>query len=358
MKRIITITIYCLLGLGLILGGIVFALNTQKEMRPERDEVVVGSFPIYGYGPIRIQIAEELIFKLDTGSDVSSITQSDLEILRSMGARISEKNRVVMGRNSTGKFFVEPKRYVIDLPLQFYEALPDSTGKEFKKVHIPEKDNVLVGAEFVVVDDDAISSLGVDILENFALEYLYNAQLIRLHTRRPEGYQDFANFRKSFWPSHTLFPGERYYVDLDVDNVTDSYFIDTGLRRIAIKLPASRAAKSRRRLADDVLVSYRGTFPAKTDNVWVEVGNRAGSQKAYYSDTREEAYSINPFNVFTQDLLIDFPSMSLALRPYVTLPRHHFSSHNADTTSTNSQDAGPSVSDASEPGNPDKTKKN
>lgn len=82
-------------------------------------------------------------------------------------------------------------------------------------------------------------------------------------------------------------------------------------------------------------MSQLGVYPAKTNNVWVELGNRAGSQKAFYSDNDEEPYTVNPINVFTQDLLIDFPTRTVALRPYVPLPRQHFTGRvKADSLST------------------------
>lgn len=195
---------------------------------------------------------------------------------------------------------------------------------------------MLHDAEFVLVEGkDAVSAFGIDIIQRFAVEYLYNNRLIRLHSKRPDGYQDFSDFKASIWPSHSLWPGKRYYIDIEVDNITDSYFIDTGLRQAAVKLPASRAEQSRRRLDEDIIVSQLGVYPAKTNNVWVELGNRAGSQKAFYSDNDEEPYTVNPINVFTQDLLIDFPTRTVALRPYVPLPRQHFTGRvKADSLST------------------------
>ena len=172
---------------------------------------------------------------------------------------------------------------------------------------------------------------GIDIIQRFAVEYLYNNRLIRLHSKRPDGYQDFSDFKASIWPSQSLWPGKRYYIDIEVDNITDSYFIDTGLRQAAVKLPASRAEQSRRRLDEDIIVSQLGVYPAKTNNVWVELGNRAGSQKAFYSDNDEEPYTVNPINVFTQDLLIDRRTQISAVSLVVARPRQDAAQCFADT---------------------------
>ncbi len=335
MKRKIIVTILCLLGVVTALVFALHSLDTQSDIAPAHETDIIASLPVVATSPLQVEVADGIIFKLDTGSDISCISPEDLEKLRSHGVKITEKNLPVIGRNAVGDMAISSTRYVIDLPLEFVTTTPYSTGSGYTNRRIPGQDNILTGAEFVLVDDKEVpSTIGIDILQNFMVEYLYADQLIRLHASRPDGYQDFASFHPSFWPSHFIWPGKRFYLDLEVDNVTDAYFIDTGLRNIAVKLPMSRAGLSRRRLSDDSLISPLGTFPAKSDNVWVEVGNRAGSQKAFYSDNGEEPYALNPLNVFTQDLLIDFPAMRMALRPYVTLPRHHFNTHNAESDTT------------------------
>lgn len=335
MKRRITVLFICLLGVVTALVFALHSLDTQSHIAPAHNEDIIASFPVVSTSPLRVEVSDGLIFKLDTGSDISSISPDDLEKLRSLGVSITEKPLPVIGRNTVGDLMISSKRYLIDLPLSFVTIYTDSTGSNLIREHIPQSDNLLVGAEFVLTEDNGSpSAIGIDILQKFYVEYLYDNQIIRLHTKRPDGYQDFSNFHASIWPSHFIWPGKRYYLDMEVDNVTDAYFIDTGLRNVSVKLPMSRSGMSRRRLSDDSLVSHLGSFPAKSDNVWVEVGNRAGSQKALYSDNEEEPYSLNPMNVFTQDLLIDFPRKTMALRPYVLLPRHHFNNPAAAAADT------------------------
>lgn len=336
MKRKIISTVIGVLVAAAAVGTRLIALDTQSDLAPVADSSVVASLPVVSSNPLTVEVMDGLRFKLDTGSDVSCITASDLDRLRKMGVKIVKRTMPVFGRTSDGSFHGSLDRYVIDLPLTFITSTPDSSGTGVIKVPDPEHDSVLHDAEFVLVEGkDAVSAFGIDIIQRFAVEYLYNNRLIRLHSKRPDGYQDFSDFKASIWPSHSLWPGKRYYIDIEVDNITDSYFIDTGLRQAAVKLPASRAEQSRRRLDEDIIVSQLGVYPAKTNNVWVELGNRAGSQKAFYSDNDEEPYTVNPINVFTQDLLIDFPTRTVALRPYVPLPRQHFTGRvKADSLST------------------------
>ncbi|MCM1028664.1 MAG: hypothetical protein NC342_07400 [Pseudoflavonifractor sp.] len=336
MKRKLIRLMLWLVALVAMGYAIMLALDTQGSLSPGKDTgAPVASVPIISAQPVTVHVAGDIAMKLDTGSDVSCITVDDLERLRSMGAQIHERYLPIMGRGTDGHFKIAAKRLVIDLPLEYYER-PDTIDADMTPKRRPELDNCLRGAEFVLIDGPGeVSGIGIDILRHFTLEYIFDADLLRIHTVNPEGYEPFSSIHFSRWPSHIPWPGRRYYIDLDVDHITDSYFIDTGLRRAALKLPYSRAQMSRRRQHEDSLVSYLGVFHAKTDNAWVECGNRAGSQMAYYCDNEEESYSVNPFNFFTQDVLIDFRTDSIALHPYVALPKRHFVG--ADTITAPSQ---------------------
>lgn len=341
MKRKVILWIFGILVVVLGIGKGIHSLDTQRTLVPLESGPIVASLPIVSHMPLQVELGDNLIFKLDTGTDISCITASDLDILKARGCKVTERNLPVIGRTSDGKLHTYLKRYVIDLPLRFVTTHPDSTGTRMIRQHIAEEDNVLKDAEFVLMEGDSASSaLGIDILQRFAMEYVYDNQLIRLHQSVPDGYQDFSSFRASVWPSHILWPGKRFYLDIDIDNITDAYFIDTGLRIAPIKLPGSRAPQVRRRNGGDSSASAHATAAVRTENVWVEIGNRAGSQKAFYVDNGEEPYSINPINVFTQDLLIDFPRSCIALRPYAS-QQHRHGSVSSSASSSASPDIKP-----------------
>lgn len=325
MKRKVMIILLSLLVIMVAGYAALFALDTQNDITLDRPDSVAASIPLIGIQPLSVQIADSLVFKLDTGSDLSCITAADLERLRREGVAIRERGIPIFGRTSSGRFRVSLTRLEIDLPLKYFTAHSPNDSIDKTLSRLSERDNILRNVEFILIDEPGdLSCLGIDLLQKFAVEYLFNDRLIRLHTSRPEGYQDFSGLRVSFWPSHTPMPGKRFYINLDVDHVTDGYFIDTGLRRAAVKLPAERAQHSRRRLGHDSITSNLGTFEAWTDDAWVECGNRAGTQIAYYCDNLEEPFSVNPLNFFTQDMLLDFPNRSIALRPFVALPKRHF----------------------------------
>ncbi|MDE6650934.1 MAG: hypothetical protein K2K08_00840, partial [Paramuribaculum sp.] len=45
------------------------------------------------------------------------------------------------------------------------------------------------------------------------------------------------------------------------------------------------------------------------------IGDRAGLGNAYFYNRQEEGYAISPFNLFLQNVLIDFPEKKLKLFP-------------------------------------------
>lgn len=325
MKRKAVKILVSLLAILVAGYALLFAFDTQANVAAARPDTIIASLPLAATQPLTVRVADGLMFKFDTGSDISCITPADLEKLRARGAVIRTKHLPMFGRTSNGRICFSAKRYVIDLPLEYYTAHPDSNGNNYSQQRMAERDNVLREVEFMLLETPGdVSCFGIDLLRNFAIEHLYNEHLIRIHTERPDGYQDFSPLNTSYWPSHTPWPGRRYYITLDVDHVSDDYFLDTGLRNASVKLPWKRAEKSRRRLSTDSLVSQFGVFPARTDDAWVECGNRAGTQVAFYCDNAEEPFIVNPLNLFTQDMLIDFPNSSIALRPFVALPKRHF----------------------------------
>ncbi len=321
MKRKVWKKIALIAAILVVVIGLLFKMvNMQRSLRPRDGRALVASLPIESFEPLSVRVADSVVFKVDTGSDISCITRKDLDRLKALGVKVTDSYVPTIGRGSDGHIQTALKRVVVDLPLEFFQPSDSSIHSVERN---PEMDNALLNAEFVLFEGDQ-SCIGIGILQSFFVEYLYESGLIRLHTSRPEGYEDFAPMRHSLRPDNALWPGHRYYLDLNVDHVSDSYFLDTGLRKAALKLPGKKSEMSRRNLSDDTLISHLGHFPAKIDNVWVECGNRAGSQMAFYADNQEEDYSFNPFNLFTQDVLIDFPGSSIALHPYVVLPKRHF----------------------------------
>ena len=154
MKRRIIVSVICLLGVVTALVFALHSLDTQRYITPANNEDIIASFPVVSTSPLRVEIGNGMIFKLDTGSDISCISPDDLEKLRSLGVRITEKAMPVIGRNTVGDLNISPKRYLIDLPLSFVTTYPDSTGSHFIREHLPQNDNMLLGAEFVLNDDN------------------------------------------------------------------------------------------------------------------------------------------------------------------------------------------------------------
>lgn len=321
-RKAVVIILSAIVVVALALYAVLFALGTQRRVVVERADTIVASLPIVSSQPLRVKVIGDVEFRIDSGSDISCITDADLEHLREMGIAISERTLPAFGRSADGHIHAWTKRTVIDLPLQFFTSHPDVDTVSVIQNRLAERDNKVLGMEFVVIPDSiGDSAFGVDFLGKFVVEYMENDRLIRLHTRRPEGYRDFTTLHTSYFPTHSPWPGERYYVELSVDHLSNLYFMDTGLQRAPVKLPADHAGRYRERMAHDSIVSLLGVFDAVTAETWVECGDRAGTKTAFYSDNDEEPFSFNPITLYSQDLIIDFPNRAIALRPYA-VKRH------------------------------------
>lgn len=321
-KRILITLLIIICCMGLLYAGLI-ALSSQDDIYADRPEGCIGMMPIRQINPIFVEAAPGVLFRLDTGSDVSSITENDLETLRKAGYEAKKSFYPVIGRDGLGKTKINTTRYTVTLPLHLYVYDTDSVGNKHERL-IRSSHNDLHNVDFVP-SETGFSVLGIDFLERFKVEYQYDVNAIGLYFSRPEGYQDLAPIKYSLLPSKTIWLGHRYYMDLTIDRKTDSYFLDTGLQYVHFRLPSTEVKRSRRVMKDHKVRSTLNIFDAKVDHdAWMEVGNRAGTQSAYYYDTSEESYAFNPFNLFDQDVLIDFGAKSLALKPFCVLPKRHF----------------------------------
>ncbi len=314
MKRRFLIILAIVLVLLCVLYAAVSMLSSQSNIRVEKTEGPLCLLPILG-APPEVELVPGIRFKLDTGSDLSTITEEDLARLDSLGFYAEESFYPVIGRDGNGNINVKTKRYTVSLPLLKYEIRTDSLGKRYGTARWQDA-NIIHNVEFAP-SLTGKSVLGIDFLQKFQIEYQFNNRAIALYLDDPDGYVTCTELIASKAPLIIPMLGKRYFVDFKVDGHAESFFLDTGIKAARIKMPAGEAINSRGRLTDDTIVSALGSFPAKiSDNAIVSIGERTGLGSVYYFDTKEEPYAFNPFNLFLQDVLIDFPNRLLKLRPF------------------------------------------
>lgn len=319
MKKKITIITACIVTLAAITILALNALSSQSDISADREMGKLGEMPISG-NPLYATVAPGLKLKIDTGSDISAISDNDLRYLDSIGCRIDTTFYPSIGRNGHGNMVLETVRYRVSLPLYNYTVSKDSLGSIYYKP-IAESINMLSNVDFIPSNSE-ISVIGIDFLQQFKVEYQYARGMIALYLDTPEGYEKCCDIQSPPSLIDFISLGNRYYMDLEVEHRPYRFFIDTGIQRAHIKLPMSERKITKHILLEDTIVSFRGKFPALVDErAWLQMGDRERSVKAYYYDNDEEDFAINPLNVFDQDVLLDFSNKELLLRPYFTISR-------------------------------------
>lgn len=314
MAKKIVISILALL----ILAGVLFALavfrDSQSSLRTSRTDTCVGMMRIVERSPLIVELENGVRFKFDTGSDLTTITEADLAKLDSLGYVNGQSIYWNIGRDGADQFSFEKKSYLINFPLSIYYYETDSLGNFVEMAQ--RRETALMKDVAFAPSKTGFSVLGIDFLKKFVVEYCPEQNYIALHTKLPEGYEPLAEIRNPYNIFKYPWSSSRYFLDFAVDGNYNSYYIDTGLQMAHVKLPASDVKLCKRHLVSDQLRSFRDTVDALVDyNAWVACGARAGTHAAYYCDNQEEKYAVNLFNVFNQDVVIDFPGRQVCLLP-------------------------------------------
>lgn len=314
MARKIAVAILLLL----LLGGILFALavfrNPQSALKTSRTDTCVGMMRIVDKSPLIVELENGVRFKLDTGSDLTTITEADLAVLDSLGYVNGQSFYWNIGRDGADSFNFEEKSYHINLPLSIFYYDTDSLGKPVEILQ--RRETALIKDVAFAPAKTGFSVLGIDFLKKFVVEYCPEQNYIAFHTKLPAGYEPVAQINNPYNIFKSPWSNSRYYIDFAVDGNVNSYYIDTGLQVAHVKLPVSDSKNCKRPLSADKLHSFRDTVDALVDDhAWVSCGSRAGTHAAYYCDNSEEPYSVNLFNVFSQDVVIDFPDEQVCLLP-------------------------------------------
>jgi len=293
--------------------GFVLSRTSQNDISSDNPDGIVGTMSLSG-SPFVAEIAPGLMFKIDTGSDLSIITAEALATLEKMGYHPRKEIYPVLGRDGMGDIQLSATRYKIYLP--FHHKVYENDSTIYNEII-----NVIHNVDFAP-SKNGLSVLGIDFLQKFKIEYQYHNKALNLYVKLPAGYVQCVDLSYSKALMTSIWLGKRYYIPISIESDEDEYFIDTGLQRVGIKLPYREARRTLRPLYADTVVSARGQFPAIVDHSAIlSCGDRGGSYTAYYYDNDEEDFAMNPFNLFTQDVLIDFIDLKLYLKPTYNIPK-------------------------------------
>ncbi len=315
MKKRITILTTVLILLVAFVGGWIWITRTsQSSLTLEKGLGKDGvTLPVVSM-PYCAMLAPGLKFKIDTGADISTLSEIDADKLREMGYEIKESLRPMTGRDGYGRYIFSPKRYTVSLPIGGYDISTDSLGRR-RISYTGSPTNKILNVDFAQTSE-SLSTLGLDFLKKFKLEFNYLDRSMTLHDSIPESYQHVANLISNVSLKDHIWSSDRVYMILTVNQYTQLYQLDTGLQRTAIKMPVSEIPRATHTLHDDSTYTMVAAYAAKVDDrAIVEFGNRCGSKAVYYYDNDEDTYQFNPLNVFVQDLVIDISGRGIYFRP-------------------------------------------
>ncbi len=286
-------------------------LTTAQPLQDDNE-----TMPLRGL-PFCMELTPDLRFKFDTGADISTINDRDLETLRKKGYKIKESHMPITGRDGYGKYIFSVKRYTVDLPIGGYRVLTDSLGNS-ELVYTGKPANTIMNVDFAHTED-TLSTIGLDVLQKFKLECLYNPGAVCLRNDvDTEQYQEVAKLQTNIYLLDRFWPSERCYVIISVNQHPNIFLMDTGLQKTAIKMPTSDIIRSKYALHNDSIRTMLHAFEAQVeDQAWVDFGNRSGSRRVFYYDNSEDKYQVNLLNVFDQDLVIDIPDKAIYFRTVV-----------------------------------------
>ena len=131
--------------------------------------------------------------------------------------------------------------------------------------------------------------------------------MLRFHQFIPNDYKWSVDLE---YDHQALNFFNRYAMPVEVNGVSNYYFIDTGVKRDALRLPLSdlkyavqdieeridTALSSRDRGVTRQLVEHNGSFLVRGKKYHSDI---------VYSDDYPSRYMINPFGVFDEDFLLD-----------------------------------------------------
>lgn len=317
------LTLAILAGVAVALMAAIYMCGSQRHLEYNIHSNLVGRVPVVGENAL-VELAPGLRMKFDTGCDFSIITQEDLQRIKDLGLKVDSSYYPQLGRDRVNHTDLRWRRYTVDLPVGKYRYIDEEIDTVPTLYEYRGSFNVIHNVDFVAAKPGETSTVGIDLLEQFALEIDPPNTTMSLYDTLPPGYKPVESVDNRIGLTDLLTLGHRYYCDLNINGRTYRFFIDTGIKKVPLKMPAADVSNSRRSLRPDSIMHAGHMIPVTVDpRGWVKFGNRAGSYDIYYYDSEigAEPYTFNPMHLFTQPTVIDFRHGVLALHPYVVLPR-------------------------------------
>lgn len=306
-NKVSLIVVGALLAL-LVMGIFVYAHYNNQY--PEFEDKDGNPSAIYPLNDGMLTIAPNIRMLFDTGSLISTITPEDLKKLKKLGMSVDSAAFPSLATNLKGEVYMADRRYTVSLPVWQTNWVPDSVGSHYESTG--RIINTIKDVIFLPASPGDPSRIGSDVVERFVMEYQRTEQAIALYNEVPKGYEFFCDLNAPFSWVTFIGTGSRYYITMEVQGYKNEYFINTAIDDIHLKLPVEDTVYVTSPLDKRAISAGVDTISALVaDDVWVKIGDRAGSHSAVYGDDGRESYAINPLNYFAKDIVIDFQKRRL-----------------------------------------------
>ena len=314
MKKILLYTFAVLLVCAVVFGCMVVYSHksAQSNLTLEQETDNLGVMPL-SIDNI-VEFAPGLRFRIDTGSSSNTISPEYLKMLKDMGCRVDSSFRPKIIKSAIGEKRITTRRYTVDLPVNKYRVITDSTGvRTASDLDPEERVNTVLNVDFVPAKPGEKPRLGLQFIRKFYMEFLIDLHAIRFWRKMPDNYKEIGQMYAKTSP---LWEGKRF-MDMSINGQKHSFFINTSMPRVSILMPEDMAGDvDGETVFNDTIPSVLGDRPGVIDyKVWVEWGNRGGNNVAFFSSYGSEPFAVNPFFFLKQNAVFDFENNRVYIPP-------------------------------------------
>lgn len=253
---------------------------------------------------VHFSLLPDCTFKSITGADVfvdmgsrhSFISQETLETMKRQNYKVEIKPILLYTADENGRYNLYTQKAIVDV------ELPNS--------EIPGNYK-LKNVELLVSKSASQNVIGMDILSQFAIEFIDSTQEVRFYRQAPGDYKYVCDIDLHDTSFGTLLGSKnRASIKIAVnDEGPIDYFFDTGgrMRHFDLVQPTNMMSKATSEIVTDSIYGLNIQKHCR-----VSYGHRLKYGDVVYSDTlHTDKYSVNPLRLFDQDIVLDFPNARL-----------------------------------------------
>lgn len=292
-------------------------VNSRYDKKP------IAIFPIKSNGQTTIR--QLFDFTIDTGTGYSTINMVTIDSIKATGSEIKRSLSPLFTYDVHNHIGIQWWRNWFAMPVPQYEQKGNSiTHIISKKAPYNYLENVCF-----YVNEGGYNVIGMNILQQFVVEYKPKERAIYLWDEVPEGYEQLTEMKR-FNNDIADISGKRYYIDVSIHGQDKRFFLDTGFgyqtkigdkvfAYIPLKCPSSDTTQIQNlfRVEEIEIEGFRSVRKKKfyvENKATVSVGDyKRNGLFIVYGDLRTP-YTLNPFVFFKEDVVLDFKKEKIYIK--------------------------------------------